>query len=227
MKKEWNNEDIDKLIKLYELNISNREIGDMLGRSESSINTKAHKLGIKKMNKSDGSKRFSEEQLTFIVKNSENLTVEEISTAIGKSKESIYSFVSDKKIKVKQSIFWWTKEQIDYLVINFHNGNKQEMCDILNKKWKTITKKARELGMLTKNADGREHNKFSFLNEEEKGYILENYLFKTYSELSRDMGRSLTAIESFCLTNNLSIKRIRKNPEDFSNELCGTLCCFM
>lgn len=218
-KNEWTEKDIKILIDFYKTKKSVLEISKKMKRSKASILSKAHSLRLVKQNKSDGSKRFTEKEKSYIIKNYKNESCLEISNKIGRKEESVRGFIKTNIGEdVKKSDFWWTEDELFYLKENYKKTKMKEMIKYLNKSSGAIRRKAQKLKLKRLSRNGKIYKKSLPLSEYQKEEISNSYLLLTASEIARKIGKSLTSVISYCEKNNLQLKRSRKILDNFSDE---------
>lgn len=211
---EWSNSEIELFKELYPKETTLKLI-EIFGRSKGALETKAYKLNIKKEIKADGSRPFTVDEVEFLKSNYGLYSSVELAKIMNRNANSIKVMAS--KLKLKSS-FWWTDEEILFLKENFESKDKKFLCQYLNKEWKAIGKKAREIGLNRTKLNGDYYTKNEPITEEENNFIIENYKIFTSSDIARVLQRSIVFVESHCEKLDLSIYKKRKNPNSFSDE---------
>lgn len=214
MRKKWTNEEINLFIEIYPIE-KMEELIKIFNRSESSLVTKANKLGIKREVKSDGSRYYSEYEKEYIINNAKNKTLSQIAKELNRSIVSLKSMADRLNVV---SGFWWTDEEIKFLIENFETEDKDYICKTLNKEWKAIGKKARSLGLNRTKKNGEKYIASHPSNKTEDEFILNNFERMTSSEMARVLNRSVFFVENRCGYLNVFPYKKRKNPNEFTND---------
>jgi len=214
MKNVWSEEDLNLFIELYPTEPMEKLI-ERFKRSKGSLASKASELGLKRNIKSDGSRYFSEEEKEYIKKNSLHKTYKEIAKDLGRTQACIHGMANLLNVK---SGFWWTEEDKQFLIDNFPTGNKIFICETLNKSWKAIGKKAREMGLNRIKSNGEKFTAVKFATDEEDRFILQNYVNMTSIEMGRKLKRSAIFVEGRCRILEIEPFRQRKILMDFSDD---------
>jgi hypothetical protein len=218
MSKLWTKEEENKLVELYPT-VPTEELIKILGRAKSAIVTKAYKLGIKKVIRADGLLYVYEDEEIEIIEYSKTHSIPEIERKFDRDYATIARVLKDNDCDIISSDYWWTKEQEDFLINNFYIETPEFISRFLNKKWKTITKKARQMGMNKLTSEGIPRKPPVSLTNEEKQFIMENYNKMPSAIISKKLKVKIDVILRFCEQNDLKIIRSRKNPKDYSNDL--------
>ncbi len=214
MSKKWTEEETNLFVEIY----PKEKMSELLlifNRSKTSLVNKASSLGIKREIKSDGSRYYSDYEKEYIIENTKTKTLSQIAEELNRPVNSLKSMADRLNIT---SGFWWTEEELKFLIDNFEEGEKSYICDILNKNWKAIGKKARELGLNRTKKNGEKYTAPPSFRQEEDVFILNNHLKMTSSEMAKSLNRSVVFIENRCKILKIYPYKIRKNPKDFTNE---------
>lgn len=217
MSKRWTKEEEKVFIELYPT-VPTNDLVLMLNRSKTSLVTKANKLNIKKVIRADGLRYIYEDEKNCILEFSKTHSIPEIERKFGRDYNDIQKILIENNYIIIPSERQWTKEQELFLVENFYKESPDYISNILNKKWRTITKKAREMGMKRINKKGMPHKTPTQLSFEEEIFIKNNYKNMGVWDISKILDRSTGLIIKFCKNNHLNILKLRKNPINYSNE---------
>ena len=212
--KKWTEKEENLFIQLYPMERLN-DLVDLFGRSAISLKSKAHKLGIIKKLKEDGSRPYTEDEKEYIRYNYGNSSPREIAEKLGRTRSSVVSIAETMKVK---SNSWWTDDQVIFLKDNYNSETPENISLILNKKWRTITKKARELGLKRFKSNGKAYTRISAATEEEIVFIKDNSLHMSASEIAKKLNRSITFVEFNCKKLNIELFRSRKDISNFSDD---------
>lgn len=193
----WTEEEIGKLINLVNLGNSNKEIANVLNRTETSVNCKMNKLNIQSKYKNYWTKKDELELIRLVEK---EVLVEDISTQLKKTEQSIRQKMS--KLKIKSKIMT-KRSEYKYNVGEVVNDNV-----IIIEHTKYYCDKYKTKGYLVKSI---KHPKAPY-------YIM------TESELNRGYGCAYTRGLRIYEGNSLySIERLRNNITDENVEYCKTI----
>jgi hypothetical protein len=219
----WSKEETDKFINLYPT-VPTKDLVLMFNRSKSSLATKASELGIKKEIRADGLRYIGEEEKDSIIKSSKYHSIPELEKLFNRDFTVIKRVLSENNCDIIPSNRWWTKEEETFLRENFELGDSEYISNFLGKKWRSISKKAREMGMKRINSKGFFHKTPKPIDDDESNFIDNNHATMSVSMLSEKLNKSHTAITNYCKKNGLSVIKLRKNLEDYSDEfLLGEL----
>jgi len=220
--KKWTKEDVNNLHKMYPF-IDTDELVIFFGRTKGAIITKAYKLNIKKEISITGIRIVKKDEIDKIIELSKNHSISEIKRIVDRGYTTVKNILDDNNCVPEINKAWWSEKDVEFLKKNFYTLEKDEIEIALNRRWLTICKKARYLGLYRKGADGKDRH-FKLITKIEKDFILKNYKYMTISEMSRRLKRSADLIEGFCDKKNIKPFRIRKVPDNYSNEfLLGEL----
>lgn len=214
MSKKWSEKEL-KLFKRLYLTKPMEELIQTFNRSKSALVSKANHIGIKREIKSDGSTYYTNEEKEYIVENSRFMSIEEIAEKLGRTIISVKSMA--EKLDVSYG-FWWNNSQINFLIENFEEGDRDYICNTLGRNWKAISKKAREIGLNRKKKNGEKYVSPLPLKKTEDEFILEKSFLLTSSEIAKYLGRSINFVDSRCEILGLVPLKKRKNPNNFSND---------
>jgi len=215
-RKFWTKEEIKNFIELYP-ETPMIELIKIFKRNKQSLIQKAHKLKIQKIIK-NGSVAFTKEEIEKIIFDSKTISVVNLSKKYNRDESTISSVLKRNKISPVKNDFWWTEDEELFLINNYNNFSTKELENKLNRNRKTITKKARLIGLKRMNNSGEFRKNPSIINEKESLYILENHDKLTTVEIARNLGRKSVDIILFCKRNNLSFIRGRKDLNNFSDK---------
>jgi len=196
-RKVWTNDEIEKLINLVNIGNSNKEIANVLNRTETSVNCKMNKLNIQSKYKNYWTEKEEMELINLVEK--EEL-VENISIILGKTEQSVRQKMSKLKIKSK--------------IMANRSEYKYPINEIVNNSVKIVKH--------TKYTHSKYKTK-GYLVESVKHPGAPHYIM-TESELNRGYGcaysRGLRIYEGNSL---YSIERLRLNITDENLEYCKTI----
>jgi len=215
-RKFWTKEETENFIELYP-ETPMIELIIKFKRSKQSLIQKAYQLKIKKIIK-NGSIAFTKEEIERIIFDSKIISVVDLSKKYNRDESTISNVLKRNKISPVKNDFWWTEDEELFLINNYNNFSTKELENKLNRGRKTITKKARLMGLQRINNSGEFRKNPSIINEKESLYILKNYDKLTTVEIARNLGRKSVDIILFCKRNNLSFIKSRKDPNNFSNK---------
>lgn len=217
MKNIWKEEETNKFIDLYPT-VPTDELVLIFNRSKTSLVAKAYKLGIKKTIRADGLRYIEEEEKIKIIEGSKYHSIPELEVLFNRDFSDIKKILLENNCNILPSSYWWTKEEEDFLKENFESGNPDYISNFLNRKWKSISKKAREMGMKRISSNGNYHLSPKPLSEYEIKFIVDNCSKMSISMLSKKLNRSRSVITDYCKKNNLCVLKLRKSPENYSDE---------
>jgi hypothetical protein len=212
----WTKEEENKFIELYPT-IPTEDLIIMFGRAKQALVTKAYKLGVKKIIRSDGLRYIYKDEEEKIIEYSKIHSIPEIQRKFNRDYKTIFRLLKGNNCNILSSSRWWTKEQENFLIDNFYTKTPEVIVKTLNKKWRTITKKAREMGMKRLTNKGVPRRLPIPLTNEEKRFIIENYDKVPSAIISKTINRKNDIVINFCEQNGLQIIKSRKNLEDYSN----------
>jgi hypothetical protein len=187
----------------------------IFGRNKGAIQTKAHKMGIKKELKLDGSRPYTEEEIDFLKKNYDKYSMTEICAMMNRTPGSIKCMASKFGIKGSR---WWTEEELKILKENYTTENKEYLCEVLKRNWRTIGKQARMMGLKRSSKNGKEYTANIPVEESELEFIKENCSKMTSIEMARYLGRSVCFVEFHCSKMGIEPYKFRKNPSSYTDE---------
>ena len=213
----WNKEDEEKFIQMYPT-VPTKELSIMFRRSKSSLVTKAYKMGVKKIIREDGLRYIYDNEKIEIVKYGKNHSVSETAKKFKRDYTVVRNILVDGGCDIVVNSRWWTSDEESFLKDNFELGNPEYISAILNRKWRTITKKARSMGMKRINKKGLPHKTPSGLSMDEQQFIRDYCGYMGIWEISKELDRSQGLVEKFCLEENLECLKLRKNPKSYSDE---------
>ena len=97
-------------------------------------------------------REWTTEEVNYLINNYPILTNEELSIFLNRNIKSLKSKASKLKLK-KSSDFLasdgkdWTQEEVDILIINYSEMRNQDLCNLLKRSMKSISKKSHVLGL--------------------------------------------------------------------------------
>lgn len=140
----WTKEELEVL----KTGKSVREIMTILNRSDSSVRSKAKKLGVPLK---DNTNHWTVEQINYLKANIRKKPYSELAQVLGKSVNAVqykahslnisYHAKSNKRKK-------WTKEEDEYLIRNYSRSSMKNLCKALNRSHLAIRDRAIILGVL-------------------------------------------------------------------------------
>lgn len=199
-RKKWTNSEEELLIKEFSIK-TNKELAEILNRSEKSIIQHAHTLNLHK-NKQTLWKEF---EIDFLKEHYNNdMLPSEIANTLKRSVSSIKSkaFAIGLADNVE-----WTQEQINYLIDNYCYKTNEEIGKKIGRSGKAVSYKAFELSLsINEN-----------WSDDELNIIKTNYLNKTMNELQQLLpGKTKGDILACC--HKLGLTRTKKTcTRDFFN----------
>ncbi len=218
MLKKWTDEETKKFMELYPT-VPTEELVIIFQRNKSALTTRACKLGIKKTIRADGLKYVYEEEEKNIIEYSKTHSIPETEKYFNRDFAIIKNILVKNNIKIIPSSHWWTKDEEQFLVENFYKESPEYISNFLGKRWKTITKKARDMGMNRMDKKGNFRKASVPLSLNEETFIKNNCGTIGLWEISKKLGRSLNVVSSFCKEHNLDFIKLRKHPDDYSDDL--------
>lgn len=216
-KKCWTEDETKMFLELYPI-MPQTEIIKIFGRSKDAIQTFACKQKIKKLVREDGLRIFENDEIDKILFFSQTMSSPELAKLFERDNSSIIALLKRNGIKPISSKRWWTKDEESFLIGNYVCSSPEELSSKLKKKWKTIQKKARTLGLYRTRADGSFRNFPRPLSKTEELFILNNYEGMSSGDMAKKIQRDGNLVISFCRKNNLLSKRSRRNPSKFSDK---------
>lgn len=214
---DWTNEELILFKELYP-HTPMKNLIKAFGRTKSALICKAHKIGLRRIYKDDGSKAFTQEEIDNIVDMSKNCSISELKNIFDRSYTDIRNVLMRSGVVPIQNNYWWTPEETSFLLENFEKGDNDFLCDFLGRNWKAIRKKARCMGLKRHTNAGIPRKSPYLLSDDDKKYILENYTFLLSSEMAKNINRHVSVVLRFCDQNKLEVLRSRKNLKDFSDD---------
>lgn len=215
-RKFWTKEEIENFIELYP-ETPMIELIKKFKRSKQSLIQKAYNLKIQKIIK-NGSITFKKEEINYILEDSYTMCIVDLSKKYNRSPETISDLLKRNNVVPIRDARWWTKDEEFFLVNNYESSSSEFLENQLNRRWKTIRKKARLLGLKRMKPSGKFYETPSQINEEESFFIFENHDKSTTVEIAKNLGRNSVDIILFCKRNNLSFIKGRKDLNNFSDK---------
>ena len=155
------------------------EIGEKLGRSKNSINTRFSRLGLQKIT------RYTQEEDDFLRNNYQEMTATKISKRLGKSKTSIKNRISFLNLKKDIN---WTKEEEDFLKDNYKKITAKEIGEKIGRSEVAVRKRFQILGLKVEIS--------SSFTEGEDHFIKSNYKNMSFKEIAEILSRPKGTIVS-------------------------------
>ena len=199
-RKKWTNSEEELLIKEFSIK-TNKELSEILNRSEKSIIQHAHTLNLHKNKQT----LWEEFEIDFLKEHYNNdMLPSEIANTLKRSVSSIKSkaFAIGLADNVE-----WTQEQINYLIDNYCYKTNEEIGKKIGRSGKAVSYKAFELSLsINEN-----------WSDDELNIIKTNYLNKTINELQQLLpGKTKGDILACC--HKLGLTRTKKTcTRDFFN----------
>lgn len=199
-RKKWTNSEEELLIKEFSIK-TNKELAEILNRSEKSIIQHAHTLNLHKNKQT----LWEEFEIDFLKEHYNNdMLPSEIANILKRSVSSIKSkaFAIGLADNVE-----WTQEQINYLIDNYCYKTNEEIGKKIGRSGKAVSYKAFELSLsINEN-----------WSDDELNIIKTNYLNKTMNELQQLLpGKTKGDILACC--HKLGLTRTKKTcTRDFFN----------
>ena len=199
-RKKWTNSEEELLIKEFSIK-TNKELAEILNRSEKSIIQHAHTLNLHKNKQT----LWEEFEIDFLKEHYNNdMLPSEIANTLKRSVSSIKSkaFAIGLADNVE-----WTQEQINYLIDNYCYKTNEEIGKKIGRSGKAVSYKAFELSLsINEN-----------WSDDELNIIKTNYLNKTMNELQQLLpGKTKGDILACC--HKLGLTRTKKTcTRDFFN----------
>lgn len=135
----WANKDDQFLINNINL-MKNREISDILGRSQKSVESRISKLKINRTNYN-----YTKEDDDFIINNVDAMTNRELGLKLNRSQKSIGSRIVKLKIKRKNLPKKWTKKEDEFLINNIEKMNNKKISTQINRTEASIANRIKKL----------------------------------------------------------------------------------
>ena len=87
---------------------------------------------------------WSDDEIKFIKKNYNKLTVEQLSQQLGRTKKSIGNYITRLRIAESKS---WTDDQVEFLKLNYTKLTAKQIAEQLQKTKSAVDHKAQRLGL--------------------------------------------------------------------------------
>jgi hypothetical protein len=213
---QWEEKEIDYIIENH-THENYATIAGKLGRSMSSVISKAHKLGLVKGTPSlpstfypegapcpgiNNKRSWSQEETDYLKREYTRSTIEEMAEFLGRSAKSIVARMIKLQLSIKEteSCTYWKKEEIRFVETHYKKMTYEEMGTALGRSPKAVLHRMQRLG-LNKMENRR------FWTDEETDFLLTHYKRLTYHELGEKLGRSKKSID--CKMNMLGIRKTK------------------
>ncbi|KXA89188.1 hypothetical protein AKJ62_03615 [candidate division MSBL1 archaeon SCGC-AAA259D14] len=174
--KSWTEKEVEFLKGNYQ-DMTYKEIGEELGRSEIAIQHKAKRLELTKQ------KSWTEEEVKFLKENYQDMTYKEIGEKLGRSEGTVGDEARRLGLK-KQGQDPWSENEVRFLENNCQDMTYEKIGEELERSRRSVQYKAWKLG-LTKQKPW---------TEKEEEFLKENYQNMTCSEIGEELGRSKNAV---------------------------------
>ena len=154
-------------------------------------------------------KKWNQEEIDFLRENYGKIPIDLIVKYLGRTKNTIQSMASIKKIAKK--IIVWKKEEIQFLKDNYKSMTIKEISNTLNRTFKSVE------GGLKKFHINHKNIKWSF---EEINFLKENYGKISINLIAEYLDRNKEIIRKMAFANKLSKKNIiwKKEEDDYIKE---------
>lgn len=151
IKRKWTSSEIEYLKMNYK-KVSPRKICSELGITEGTLYRMASYYNLqetmkKGSQKTNTNKKWSDQEVEFLVMNYNSMTHEEIAFALGRTKQSIQKKLHYIDLRKYSKMENWSKEEIQYLRQNYKNGSIIQLQNHLNRTFKAIHTKANSLNL--------------------------------------------------------------------------------
>lgn len=146
---------------------------------------------------------YTQEELDYIRKNYDNMTVREIAKNLNRNECGI-STQAKKMGLSKQSHKQWTDEEIQYLKDNYIDKTSEEIGQYLGRPINSINSKRDELGLIR-------HEGWS---KEEIDFLVNNFEIMTHLEIGKKINRTEQAVRAKCFDLNLYKKELPWTDEE-------------
>lgn len=191
-----------------------KEIAAALNRSILSVTHKANRLGLQK--KRNGSLEWTDAEVEYLQKNWPFKTAREIAEVLHRSISAIQHKASRLNLRSDHigTGQRWNSEEEQFLRDNWENSSLKALSDHLDRSPKTISKKARRLGLRKKRNGNWEWTK------EETQYLKDNWLVKDAEKIADHLNRSKQSVQDKAHRLNLT-KRWRPWELDILRDFYG------
>lgn len=182
----WESNEIDFLIKHYNVDMTPSEIAKSLDRSVSSVKSKAFAIGLA------DNVEWTQEQIDYLIDNYCYRTNDEIGKKIGRSGQAVSYKAFELSLSINEN---WSDDEINVLKTNYLNKTMNELQQLLPGKNKgDILTYCHKLG-LTRTRKTCQRDFFNVIDTEEKAYWL-GFIFAdgyiSYSEKNMQKGQLAT-----------------------------------
>ena len=148
--KNWTKEDIDYLKKNYS-EMTNKDIGKALNRSEGAVSNKAFNLsldnGLIGINTSKSGLRWSEKDINYLKKHYSDLSLGELAEKLKRSKRAIVNKVKELGIPERKEKKEWTDEDTEILKETYGEMSSREIARILDRTVGSVDTRISKLGL--------------------------------------------------------------------------------
>lgn len=182
----WENHEIEFLEKHYNVDMQPAEIAKTLGRSPSSVKSKAFAIGLA------DNVEWTPEQINYLIDNYCYKTNEEIGKKIGRSGQAVSYKAFELSLSINEN---WSDDEINIIKTNYLNKTMNELQQLLHGKTKgDILACCHKLG-LTRTKKTCKRDFFNVIDTEEKAYWL-GFIFAdgyiSYSDKNMKKGQLAT-----------------------------------
>lgn len=176
----WNEDELEYLKDNY-LDKKYSTIADELERTESSIKSKASKLGLKKQTGT-----WEEKEVRFLKENygeSGEMTAKEIANKLDRSLDSVQNKIKNENLSyVEQRPF--SDKELEYLKNNYQTKTHKELAKKLDRDKQTVTDQLNRMDLV----------KTPYYKEEEIRFIKENWESMSDHEMADEIDRSVVSL---------------------------------
>ena len=157
----WSPKEIE-ILKQAAPKFNRNEIAKIINRSPEAIKSKLTRMGIEAIQAPDSRNLWTNEQINFLENNLLELSIKDISSALGRSERAI-SHMRMKLGLQKHKYSAWSAEDTIYLKNNYHTASWQELIGTLCRTYYQIRDKARRLSLERPLRKAREKAKIRLL----------------------------------------------------------------
>jgi len=149
----WTQEEISYLIANKDKPID--ELSSELGRTPTAVFSKLHQLGV--LRKGRLHKRWTREEEEFLLKNHDKMTLEELASRLGRTKDSIKGKMRFLRLgrppglgEIRRTRKIWTEDEKEFLKRNSKNFTAKELSELLGRTESSVRNMLRVLGLKPK-----------------------------------------------------------------------------
>lgn len=142
---------------------------------------------ILKISDLTGARPWTEEEVLFLLKNKDSMTIKKMAKKLGRSYSSVqikFMSIFGRKIPYTK----WCLEEDKFVLDNYKNMPKEEMAIVLGKTINSIKNRIRKFGL------NKRGNKRIPYTKKEDDYIKDNYLNKDVEKIAEKLGRTKCSI---------------------------------